>query len=194
MNIFKLKKKFIVYLAVLIATPLNAANVDAIPVVGETGVANTSIGEFDISISKGDGVSITGITGSGGITVSGDNAGANKTGSMSVCTFVSTSNYKIDINSLDTDTDKFDASNGLPGRQAKAIPFEVLWDDGNHRWTFSNNRDRAKVGDTTGISRTDPSCAGGTNTTITVSIRNRDFNKVPGGHYSDTLAIIIAAQ
>ena len=109
---------------------------------------------------------------------------------MSVCTFASTSNYKIDINSLDTGTDKFDVSNGL----GDAMTFSVLWDDGSNRWIFSNNRDRAKVGGTTGINTTDPSCAGGTNTTITVTIRNRDFNKVPGGHYSDTLAIIIAAQ
>ncbi|NOQ12888.1 MAG: hypothetical protein GQ583_00200 [Methyloprofundus sp.] len=185
----KLQKIFITHLMTLISVPLSAASIDAVIATG-SGIAATSTGQIELSITKGDAVAISGISGTGGITITGQNAGSDKTGFIEVCTYVTTATYQLEINSFNTVTSEFDASDGL----GNLIPFSVLWDDGTNAWTFSNNTGVAQTGNTTTISTSDPVCAGGTNTTITVTVRNSDFNKVPRGNYSDTLAIIIAAQ
>ena len=189
MNTYKLINAFIGILITLISVTAEAANTNADIATG-SGIATTSIGQIELSISKGDGVAISGISGTGGVTITGKNGSGIKSGFIEVCAYATTASYQLEINSLDTATSRFDASDGL----GNLMPFRVLWDDGTNAWTFRNNTDVAQVGNTTTISHSDPTCGGGTNTTITVTIRRNNFNKVPRGNYTDTLAIIIAAQ
>lgn len=183
--------KSITALSVLLSTQVNAIGIDAALVDGGAGVeALTSVGRFDVTIAKGEGVAISGISAAGGIAITGRNGPRTREGSMEVCTYATTASYQIDINSLDTASDAFDLSD-LSGN---LMPFTVTWDDGDNTWDFTANGDSAQIGSTLTISRTDPTCGGGTNTTVTVSISNNKFNSVPAGHYSDTLAIIITAQ
>ncbi|NOQ12887.1 MAG: hypothetical protein GQ583_00195 [Methyloprofundus sp.] len=189
MNTNKFIKTFIFFLLTLISIQVSAVNIDAV-IATSSGIATTSIGQIELSIIKGDAVAISGISGTGGVNITGKNGSGIKSGFIEVCTYVTTATYQLDINSLDTATSRFDASDGL----GNLMPFRVLWDDGINAWTFRNNRDVAQIGNTTTVSTSDPTCGGGTNTTITVTVRRNSFNRVPRGNYTDTLAIVIAAQ
>ncbi|NOQ65339.1 MAG: hypothetical protein GQ582_12585 [Methyloprofundus sp.] len=179
--------KGITVLSVLLSTQVKAIGVDAALVSAAAGVqALTSIGRFDVTITKGEGVAISGISAAGGIAITNK----KRKGSMDICTYATTARYQIDINSLNTADDRFYLTS-ISGDQ---IPFKVKWEDGKNKWDFDKNSRAPKSGRTSGISRADPTCGGGTNTKVTVSIGRKDFNRVPVGHYSDTLAIIITAQ
>jgi spore coat protein U-like protein len=165
-----------------------AANIDALV---NNGNADTATGNFDLNIAKNDAVSITGMR---TLAISGDNAGQDKTGSINVCTYATTPNYQIDINSLAVGgpsaavTTRFDADDGT----GKLMNYDVKWNDRTNNWDFNDNLDPSQTG--ASPNTTDPTCGGGTNTTITVTVRNSDFNKVRAGIYTDTLEVIITAQ
>ena len=127
MNTNKLIKALIFLLATLISVQINAANINADIVTG-SGVAATSIGQVELNITKGDAVAISGISGTGGVTITGQNAGGDKTGFIEVCTYATTATYQLEINSLDTVTSEFDASDG----SGNLMPFSVLWNDGTN--------------------------------------------------------------
>lgn len=185
----KLLKEIVIISALgVVSAQGHAANTDAALVTGN-GVAATSIGNFDLNITKGDAVAITGLASSGGVNITGSNGPAAKTGSIDVCTFATTATYQLEINSLDSVTPAFDAADG-----ANLMPFSVEWADGTNTWTFTDNGDVAQVGATSTVSTVDSTCGGGTNTTITVTVAASDFNGQPTGSYTDTLAVIIAAQ
>ena len=188
MNTKFLKKAFIISMLGVSSAQVYAANTDA-ALVSDNGAAATSTGNFDVNITKGDAVAITGLASSGGVTINGSNGLSDQTGSIDVCTFATTATYQLEINSTETGTAAFDATDGT-----NLMPFSVEWADGTNTWTFSGNGDAAQTGATTTVSTDDPTCAGGTNTTITVTVASADFNAQPAGTYTDTLAVIIAAQ
>ena len=183
MNIQSFNKGLIVSLIALASTQSYAANIDA----AISSVSST--GQFDVNITKGDAVAITGLAAAGGLSISESAGATNPTGSITVCAFATTANYGIDINSATGGTAGFTATDG-----ANLMPFSVNWSAGTDSLDFTTTAAAAQIGDSTQIEQSDPICGSGTNTTITVTVATTDFNSVPSGSYSETLDIIITAQ
>lgn len=183
-----LKKSLVIALLGFASTQAYAANTDAALATGN-GSAATSTGTFDVNISKGDAVAITGLSG-GGITIAGTNDAVDKTDSFDVCTYATTATYSLDIDSQGG-AGAFLAVDGV-----NSMAYSVEWDDGTAANTtiFTSTADAAMVGVTDTISKVDPTCGGGTNTTITVTVASAIYNASPAGTYTDTLNVIIAAQ
>ena len=165
-----------------------AANVDAALAVGP---GATSTGNFDLDIYKGDAVSITGMT---TLFISGGASPANKTGSINVCTYATTANYQLDINSVglgptSSTTPEFDADDGT----GLVMPYTIDWNDSINTLVYSDNTDAPSV--IGSPNQLDPTCgAAGTNTAITVTVAAVDFNGAAAGTYTDTVEVIITAQ
>ena len=189
MNTQVLRKALIISALSIVSTQVYAANTDAAldTSTGSDPTTATSTGQFDVNISKGDAVAISGINTAGGIAITGSTSTGDKTGFMSVCTFATTATYTIDINSTETGAGEFSATDGTD-----QMPFSVLWADGINSWTYTANATTHIAG--TSPNRTDPTCGGANNTTVTVTVAEAAFNAVPAGDYVETLDIIITAQ
>ncbi len=164
-----------------------AANIDA---ALTTGAGATSTGNFDLNIVKGDAVSITGMQ---TINITGTNGPTAQTGSISVCTYATTTNYQLEINSLGAGGAASAASSAFDAEDAGSLmAYSVDWADGISTLTFADNGDAASIVPSPNL--LDATCGGGTNTTITATVASVDFNAAPSGTYTDTLEVIITAQ
>lgn len=187
MRLNKLATISMVGLLSLVGGNALAANIDAALAVGTNA---TSTGNFDLSIQKGDAVSITGMS---TLTIAGGASPADQTGLISVCTYATTTDYQLEINSLGAGgaaaagTSAFDADDGA----GNLLPYGITWDDGDVLG-YNDNGDAPQITDSPNT--TDPTCGGGTNTDITVTVSSANFNAAPTATYTDTVEVIITAQ
>jgi hypothetical protein len=128
------------------------------------------------------------------LNIAGGSSPIDQTGSIDVCTYATTTNYRIEINSQGAGhanavtTSAFDAAEA----GGTLMPYSVAWSHNGQSRNFNDNASnsvRLPSGN-----QIDPTCGGGTNTTISVTIAAADFNAAIAGTYADTLDVVITAQ
>lgn len=149
--------------------------------------ANSSTGDVQVLLSKGEAVRISGLDDIDFGITTGQPANQGDT----ACVHTTSTNYDV----IATSTHGIAGIQGF--RMADAtntnfIRYRVLWNDGA---TPQEDLPEAAVSVATFIGdAVNETCLGGTNVTITVNPNNGDFTAAPPGAYDDTLTLLVSAQ
>ena len=151
----------------------------------------SSNGSFDIDVNKGDAVKISNLN---TIVISGTPSNNDRTAYDDVCYYVTTSNYSIDFDSINSvGLNKFYLINTVD--ISKRVPYEILWDDNKNNaidGSFFKNSDNSII--LSSNNKTSVNCNNNTNGRITVVIRNASYNNLSVGLYTDTVILTIKAN
>jgi len=152
-------------------------------------LGSTSTGTTDITLTKGDGVQISGVTdvAFGATTV------APGPQNMDACIFSTTGGYSVEVQSLNTDGTELRMTDGAG--TPSFINYDVEWDDTAAAATGVALTESVAVTGFTNAFTADPTCGGGVSGRLIVSVQGGGaggFNAAPGGAYTDTLTMIIA--
>lgn len=157
--------------------------------VGSGSAGLNSTGSFDITVTKSNAVQLSNLNALV-ITDSVNNA-VDKTSSNDVCYYATTTQYAIDLDSIND----FVLINDTNSNQT--IPYKLYWDDGKNNTidaTFASNNDTIKSFPSNNQTSVNCQTSNGTNATVTVSIRHQDFNSATAGLYTDTVNFMLKAQ
>jgi|WetSurSiteA1Bulk_404760.scaffolds.fasta_scaffold00912_2 hypothetical protein len=184
---------FYILALLIIASNALAATVNGNLVIGNKGTASfNSQGSFDINVAKGDAVRISNLN---SIVISNPGSSGDRTASDNVCYYATTAQYTIDMDSQSSPTGNFKLVNTTNSN--KTVPYELTWDDGKNGTadaTFLRNSDTAQTINSNNRASASCQATGGTNATITVTVRNASYNSMSTGLYTDTVHITVKAK